>query len=150
MSNKTLQEIVLWTEQFHLGMSRSLQLANVQANERERLLLEYLIGHEQELAQLVKRIGENASETARNTWVSAYTEQYPPEKYSLPVLDLKGKDTNEIMAEVQQQHERIINIYRHLKDFVESSANELVSDLWQLETREMLRIAQSANRLEDI
>ncbi|MCR6652218.1 MAG: hypothetical protein NVV73_12295 [Cellvibrionaceae bacterium] len=150
MSNKTLHDLIMWTEEFHLGMSRSLQMGSVHAGERERLLLEYLIGHEQELAQLVNRYGENARATALNTWVSAYTEQYPPEKYSLPVLDIKGKDTAAIMADVQQQHDRVINIYRHLKDFVESSANELVSDLLQLETREMLRISQSANRLEDI
>lgn len=84
MSNKTLHDLIMWTEEFHLGMSRSLQMGSVHAGERERLLLEYLIGHEQELAQLVNRYGENARATALNTWVSAYTEQYPPENIRFP------------------------------------------------------------------
>jgi hypothetical protein len=142
--------MVLWTEEFHLGMVRSLQMAASKADERERMLLDYLIGREQELARLVNRYGENASSTALSTWVSAYTEQYPPEKYSPSVLDLGGKSTTEIMAALQEQHGRIINIYEHLEDFVHGAANELVSDLLHLEEQELSRISQSANRLEDI
>lgn len=150
MSNKTLQDMVEETQQFHLGMVRSMQMGYEQAGERERMLLNYLMEHEQELARMVKRYGENASETALNTWVSAYTEQYPPEKYSPSVLSFSGMDTADIMTAVQEQHDRVINIYRHLGDFVEGSASELVGDLLHLEEQELLRISQSANRLEDI
>ncbi len=150
MSNKTLRDMVLWTEQFHLGLARSLQMGASEAGERERMLLDYLIEHENELARMVKRYGENASDTALSTWVSAYTEQYEPTGRSASVLSFKDKNTNDILASIQEEHDRILNIYRHLGDFVQGSANELVSDLVHLEEQELLRISQSANRLEDL
>ncbi len=150
MSNKTLRDMVLWTEQYHLGLARSLQMGASEAGERERMLLDYLIQHENELASLVKRYGEKAGDTALNTWVSAYTEQYEPKERSPSVLSLKGKDTADIIAAIQEEHDHIINIYRHQADFVEGAANELIRDLVQLEEQQLHRISQSANRLEDL
>ena len=151
MPNKTLHDMVDWTQKFHRDMAQSMQLAAAETNsERVRLLLGYLVEHEQELARMAGRYGENASETALNTWVSAYMEQYPPEDHPLEYQPFTGMDTAEIMTALQQQHDRVINIYRHLEDFVHGSANDLVGDLRNLEEQELLRISQSANRLEDI
>jgi hypothetical protein len=149
MSNKTLRDMVDWTQQFHRDMAQSMQLSAAQT-ERERMLLDYLVEHENELARMVGRYGENASDTALNTWVSAYMEQYPPLEQPPRYPPFSGMNTTEIMTAVQEQHDRIINIYEHLEDFVQSSANELVRDLRNLEEQELLRISQSANRLEDI
>jgi len=143
--------MVDWTQQFHREMAESMQLSAAQTdNERERMLLDYLIEHENELARMIGRYGENASDTALNTWVSAYMEQYPSLEQPARHPPFSGMDTAAIMATVQEQHGRIINIYEHLEDFVQSSANELVRDVLNLEEQEMLRISQSANRLEDL
>ena len=151
MSNKTLHDMVSWTQQFHRDMAVSMQASAAQTDgERERMLLGYLIEHENELARMVGRYGENASDTALNTWVSAYMEQFPPLEQPPRHPPFTGMNTTEIMTAVQEQHDRIINIYEHLEDFVQSSANELVRDLRNLEEQELLRISQSANRLEDI
>lgn len=151
MSNKTLRDMVDWTQQFHRDMANSMQLSATQAKgERERMLLGYLVEHENELARMVGRYGENASDTALNTWVSAYMEQYPVLEEPPAYPPFNGMTTAEIMTAVQDQHGRVINIYDHLEDFVQSSANELVRDVKNLEEQEMLRISQSANRLEDI
>lgn len=150
MSNKTLRDMMDWTQQFHQDMANSMQSSANQAGERERMLLGYLVEHENELARMVGRYGENASDTALNTWVSAYMEQYPALEEQPSYPPFTGMSTAEIMNAVQEQHGRVINIYDHLEDFVESSANELVRDVKNLEEQELLRISQSANRLEDI
>ena len=151
MSNKTLRDMVEWTQQFHQDMADSMELSATQSTgERERMLLGYLVEHENELARMVGRYGENASDTALNTWVSAYMEQYPALEQPPTYPPFSGMNTAEIMTTVQEQHDRVINIYQHLEDFVQSSANELVRDLRNLEEQELQRISQSANRLEDI
>lgn len=151
MSNKTLRDMMDWTQQFHRDMAQSMQFSAAQTKgERERMLLGYLVEHENELARMVGRYRENASDTALNTWVSAYMEQYPPVEQPPRQPPFSEMNTAEIMTAVQEQHDRIINIYEHLEDFVQSSANELVRDVRNLEEQELLRISQSANRLEDI
>lgn len=150
MPNKTLRDMVDWTQQFHQDMASSMQSSANQVGEREQMLLGYLVEHENELARTVGRYGENASDTALNTWVSAYMEQYPALEQPPAYPPFNGMSTAEIMNAVQEQHGRVINIYDQLEDFVQSSANELVRDLRNLEEHELLRISQSANRLEDI
>lgn len=151
MSNKTLRDLVGWTQQFHREIAESIEFAATQTNnEREQMLFGYLAGHENELIQMIDRYGENASDKALNTWVSAYLEQYPAVEQPPRHPSFNGMDTADIMNTVQEQHGRIVNIYEHLEDFVQSSAHELVSDIRHLEEQTLLRISQAANRLEDI
>ena len=58
MPNKTLHDVILWTQDFHREMSERLQQSAGEASdERVRMLLGYLSQHEQELAQMVGRFG---------------------------------------------------------------------------------------------
>ncbi len=151
MSNVTLRDLVKETQQFHQDMAESLELAATKTDdERTRMLLQYLVGHENELARMVGRYAENASDTALNTWVSAYTEQYPQPDQPFQAPSFERMDTADIMTAVQEQHDRVINLYEHQEDFLQSSAHELVRDVRHLETHELQRIAQGTNRLEDI
>jgi len=132
-------------------MADRLQLAAKQTrNERSHMLLEYLAGHERQLEDLVSRFGDKATATALNTWVSDYEEQFHPSSHDRRDHPYADMSTAEIMNEVQEQHRRVIALYDHLEDFVQASARDLVKHVIELEEQELLRIVQSANRLEDI
>lgn len=151
MANKTLHELILWTQNFHLELSACFERAAKQTqDERAKLLLEYLAGHESTLAQMVFDFGESAKSTALNTWVSDYDKQFPPSHHDKRNQPYATMTTAEIMNELHEQHSRLLARYENLESSVEGSSADLLRNIIDLEKQESLRMAQSANRLEDI
>src|SRR5688572_5883293 len=151
MANKTLQDLLTNTQEFHSDMSECFSRSAKQANdERVKMLLGYLAEHEQTLAQQVADFAETASSTASNTWVSDYEEQFPPSKHDKRNHPYATMTTGEILNELHEQHRRIVERYKNLQDFVPGSGGDLLQQIIDLEQQTMLRMVQSANRLEDI
>lgn len=151
MANKTLHELILTTQKFHYELFECFDRSAKQANdERVKLLLSYLSEHEQDLAQKVAHFGEKASSTALNTWVSDYEAQFPPSKHDKRNQPYAAMTTGEILTELHEQHRRVVDRFKNLQDFVQGSGEELLKQIIDLEEQEILRMVQSANRLEDI
>jgi len=151
MANKTLQEMIFWTQAFHQELADCFDRSAKQTqDERAQLLLDYLAEHERTLAQKVVAFGENSKSTALNTWVSDYDKQFPPSHHDKRNQPYATMTTVEIMNELHQQHSRLVARYKNLQDFVEGSGGDLLQQIIDLEEQEILRMAQSANRLEDI
>lgn len=151
MPNRTLHDMIDWTRNFHQHMHAILsQSAQQTKNERARMLLEYLAEHEHTLAHTIRRFDETASDTASNTWVSDYKEQFPPSEHDHPDRPYASMTTEEIMHAVNEQHLRVIGRYQNLKDFVQGAAQDLIEQIVEMEEQEIQRMAQSANRLEDL
>ena len=69
MQVETLKDLLGWTQQYHHHLSACLEhCATKNDSERSRLLLDYLVKHEQHLEMLISGICDTASENALNTW----------------------------------------------------------------------------------
>ncbi|MBC6905204.1 hypothetical protein DWB84_06985 [Saccharophagus sp. K07] len=149
--SKTLNELMIWTQEFHREMAeRFQQAAKATTNERSRMLLEYLAGHENQLEELVERFREKAPENALNTLISEYKEQFHPSKHDSRNHPYATMETGDILHELEEQHRRVIRLYDHFEDFVQGSAREVLTQLVEQEEQTLLQMVQSANRLEDI
>lgn len=152
MQIETLRDVLHWTTEFHQHLSECLaHCASKNESERAKMLLDYLADHEEKLAYVVERFEKTGDSSALNTWCFEYINKHPIVQHvhcDAPFADL---DATQIMAVIVDQHEQIIELYRYLASRAGvPSAMELLESLKSLEEHEMMRMAQTANRFEDL
>lgn len=152
METETLNDVLNQTSEFHRELSKSLARCSDHAQgARAQMLLQYLADHEAELSRVVEGFQKQGSATALSTWCYDYNEQYPALQLRNRELPFAAMSTAQIMDAIMELHEQVIQLYRYLvarADIPES--RDLLKDLESLEEHEAMRMAQSANRLEDI
>lgn len=152
MQAEKLGDVLNWTIDFHQQLSSCLSdCAKVNENERARLLLDYLAQHEQSLTEIIAKFKIIASSNALNTWCYEYLDKHPIMKHKHGDVTFANLNTLQITEIVMHMHQQVITLYRDLTaQIVVNSAHELLEELLSVEEHEVMRMSQSANRLEDI
>jgi len=152
MQVENLRDILHWTKEFHQHLADCMKnCASQQLNERAKMLLDYLSEHEYKLSSLLESFEASADQNALNTWVYEYLDKSPikgHEKCDKPFAEMT---TEEIIGEIEDQHQQVIALYRYLIGRAEiPSAIELLEQLASLEEHEAMQMTHGANRLEDL
>jgi hypothetical protein len=152
MQIETLRDVLHWTAEFHQHLAQCLsRCTDKNASERARMMLDYLSDHESELSNVVRGFETSGEEHALNTWCLEYVNKHPIARHlhsDSPFADL---ETTQIMAVIANQHQQVIELYRYLASRADiPSARELLETLRSMEEHEMMRMAHSANRFDDM
>ena len=152
MQVETLKDILHRTNECHQQLADCMKhCANEQLNERAKLLLNYLSDHEQKLSSVLQAFETSADKNALNTWFYEYIDKSPLKSHVTCDKPFAEMSTQEIIGEIEAQHQQIIALYRYLIGRAEiPSAIELLNQLTELEEHEAMRMTHSANHLEDI
>jgi len=152
MKVETLRDVLHWTTEFHQHLSSCLQYcADKNESEREKMLLAYLAKHESELASVVNNFEKTANINGLNTWCYEFMDKHPIVQYRHGNVPFSGLSATDIMTVIVDQHQQIIDLYRHLLSQVDiSSAKELLESVKSLEEREAMKVSQGVNRLSDL
>lgn len=152
MKTETLHDILKWTKNHHQHLSDALKAeGKASEGERPQLILGYLSDQEKHLSELLANYDENASDNALNTWCYDYLENNSLQQIVGNEDNIAAKSPEQIVAEVERQHNNIIGLYKHLKGRVGTpSAIDLLDKLIDLEQHEAMRMAQTTNRFSDM
>ncbi|MEX0942948.1 MAG: ATPase [Pseudomonadales bacterium] len=152
MKIETISDIIDWTRQYHELLSRCLaQAKDENLAERARLLLDYLAKHEHQLSLVLQGFEDSDNLKALHTWCYDYLDKYPVKPHPACDKPYAKMSTGEIIKQVEYENGQILALYRHVRSRVDSpSAIELIEQLISLEEHEAMRMAHSANRLEDL
>ena len=152
MQIETLKDVLHWTREFHQHLSQCLpHCADKNTDERARMVLAYLSDHEKSLSKVVNGFETSGDEHALKTWCYEYVEKHPIVRHAHCDAPFAELDATQIMAVIVDQHQQVIELYRYLASrAVIPSATELLQNLKSLEEHEMMRMAQTANRFEDM
>jgi len=152
MQVETLKDVLHWTKEFHQHLSQCLSYcADKNTNERARMMLDYLSDHEKTLTNTVNGFEVSGDQHALNTWCVEYVAKHPIVQHAYCDAPFAELDASQIMAVIVDQYQQVIELYRDLASrAVIPSAKELLESLRSLEEHEMKRMAQSANRFEDM
>ena len=151
MQTETFEDMLEWTSGLHtLVADRLEQALTVDTDQRSRWLIEYMVGHERELARTVERFREQAGESERKTWMYEYIgESLPP--HSCWELNFVGSTFDEINQKVFQLHDQLIDLYRSMAGrAVIPQAADLMNNMLALEEGETRRLAEQCGRLQDL
>src|SRR5690606_14012346 len=96
MKAETFDYLLEWTSELHITIADRMDEAiTAETDQRSRWLLEYVAGHERDIARKVDQFRAQASEAESKTWLYEHIgEDLPPRaKWELTFAD---KDFNEI------------------------------------------------------
>jgi len=152
MQIETLKDVLHWARKCHVKLKDCLQnCGDTAEDERVRLLLHYLADHEEKLAKALVAFEEQANLSALNTWCIEYIAKQPALLDEVCAAPLAGFSTTKIMQSIVQQHENILTLYRHLESRLpRGHAQQLMSDLAEMEHHESMQIVKNQQLLEDI
>lgn len=152
MQVETLRDVLKWTREFHQHLADCMQhCADQNESERAKLLLEYLAEHEQTLVGVLEGFSNTADENALDTWCYEYLDKHPIIRHEMCDKPYAEMHAGEIITEISHQHGQVIELYRYLRNRAETvTTQELLDQLLSLEQHEIMCMAQSANRLEDM
>ena len=78
MQIETLKDVLHWTKEFHQHLSQCLShCADKHADERAKMMLEYLSEHEKTLTDVIGGFEKSGDENALNTWCYEYASHHP-------------------------------------------------------------------------
>jgi hypothetical protein len=126
------------------------QVASGTAQERVKMLLEYLSSHQRNLERSLKDYADDASRKVLETWVdeshcarllaNARTMKLPP--------DMNVEDVARLAMQID---ECLVRIYRYLSEEAETAAvREVFRNLVLLEQNELRKLALNALRAGDM
>ncbi|MBY4676551.1 ATPase [Marinobacterium arenosum] len=150
MKLETLSDVLQWTGEFHRQLAQHLMSgAKVRQDIKVQWLLEYLAAHERLLQHMLLGFQQQASTNALNTWCCEYLDKQPIQL--ILALEFSKMSSDQIVAEVLTQHERLIGLYRYLLGKADTeSTRELLGQLLELERHEAMRMARDAGRLDEL
>lgn len=150
---ETLRDILQWTQDYHQALSDCMKhCADQNESIRAKMLLDYLADHEKKLAMVLERFAQSADKKALNTWCVEYLDKHPIIVHT-PICEgpFVKLMPGEIITQVTDQHNQIIDLYKHLLARAEiPTAKELLEQLTSLQEHQIMQMVHSANRLEDI
>ncbi|MFT4810112.1 MAG: hypothetical protein ACI9LX_003470 [Paraglaciecola sp.] len=152
MQVETIRDVLNWTVLFHKNLKISLKHSSKQnKDERARMILSYLSGHEESLEHIVQGLENAADEKALNTWCFDYIEKHSIIEYVHCDSLFEELDIPHIMEKIVNHHEQVIELYIHIYSRVDiDSAKKLLDAIKDIEENEIKRIVQSTNRFSDI
>lgn len=151
MRYETAKDLLVEAARLHEGLGRYYsQLSSEAGKERVRMLLDYLVRHETNMAAVLSRYSKETANNVRNAWFtyaldSAFAKCIPP----APPVDQLSID--EIINLAIQLDDHIIDLYQLIA--LESElpeAREAFTNLVQLERQEKMRMVRQAMGLKDL
>lgn len=152
MKIETLKDVLHWTAEIHRHLSEKMsECATENDNQRAVMLLDYLAMHEKRLSHVIGQFELNSSSGALATWCYEFVEKSPILQREYVDASFEELNAMQIMSVIAELHQQIIEFYRYLLSRADStSAKELLQQLCSLEEHEVMQMAQSANRLNDM
>ena len=151
MQTETYDYLLQWTAQLHEIIAERLEQAlTPDTDQRSRWLMEYIIGHERELANTVRRYREQAGAAESRTWLYEHIgEDIPPNaRWELSFI---GMNTDQISAQVFDLHNQLIEVYTSMSGRAPiPAAAELMENMLTLEQGATRRLAEQCGRLNDL
>ncbi|MDF1820022.1 MAG: hypothetical protein P1U64_00515 [Alcanivoracaceae bacterium] len=152
MQVETFSDVLDWTRAIHRNLANCLETcADDNDSERVRMLMDYLGGHERELARVLEQSKDDAEQKALHTWVYDYFENAPLKPRSITTESFENRSTDEVLEAVMAFHEEIIKLYKYLQGRAEvPSTRSLIDNLLQLEEQETRLMMAQAHRFDDL
>lgn len=152
MRVETLEDALEWARRTHVRLAGQIERDLGKVNdERAQMLLTYLAKHERTLSETLEMARHDASPAALHTWCYEYFENAPSHPESHEASDFRELAPDAIMRKVLAEHEHIGELFRYLRDQVETpTAHELIDNLVSLEEHETMRLVRDAERMEDL
>ena len=152
MAAQTLNDVLSRTREVHNLLAASLsQSANQTENSRAELLLDYLSDHEHKLAAALQTIQDSADKKQLETWFYEFAQKHNVLRTDAQHKPFSEMTTDEIMAEIADEHEQIIELYRYLYGRAgTSSSHELLKQLIDLEQHEAMQMVQQGEQADDM
>lgn len=151
MQTETYDYLLQWTTELHEIIAERLEQAiGPDTDQRTRWLMEYIAGHERELANTVRRYREQAGEAESRTWLYEHIgEDVPPN--ARWELDFTGMNADQISTQVFDLHNQLIEVYTSMSGRAPiPAAVELMENMLNLEQGATRRLAEQCGRLNDL
>ncbi|HDY99462.1 MAG TPA: hypothetical protein ENH72_13375 [Pseudomonas sabulinigri] len=153
MKAETYRELIEWTQHLHGQLASRMEAgaAATETTERMRWLLEYLADHERCMQQMVVRFEEQADINVLDSWVYDHFTNNPRTRALDAGQSFAGMSYEGICATVFDLHNDALDLYRYLEGRAETAAGrELMQDLLAMEQHETLRLAEQAQRVQEM
>tara|TARA_R110000751_G_scaffold57694_3_gene122325 strand:- start:725 stop:1186 length:462 start_codon:yes stop_codon:yes gene_type:complete len=153
MKAETYRELIEWTQHLHGELANRLQAGSVdvETSERMRWLLQYLADHERCMQQMVVRFEQQADVNVLDSWVYDHFTDNPRTRSLFAGQSFAGMSYEEICAVVFDLHNDALDLYRYLEGRAETAGGrELMQDLLAMEEHETLRLAEQAQRAQEM
>lgn len=152
MNVDTISDLVAWSSQFHYNLADFIQSSVASSkDERAKMLGDYLAGHERELGGIISAFESVESNNALGTWCTEFLNQKPLPDVSSKDDRLAVLSANELMDEIREIHEQFIALYSHILNLSAATpAADMLAQLVDVETHQLMLMTHSANRLEDL
>lgn len=151
MQTETYDYLLQWTTELHEIIAQRLEEALAsETDQRTRWLMEYIAGHERELADTVRRYREQAGQAERRTWLYEHVgEDVPPNaRWELSFI---GKTADQISEQVFEMHNQLIEVYTSMSGRAPiPAAAELMTNVLTLEQGATRRLAEQCGRLNEL
>lgn len=152
MRVETIEDVLKWTALFHQNLKNRLNKASEKNDqERARMFLDYLGDHESTLECQIREFIKRSDEKALNTLVYDYLDNQSILEHGHSDSPFKEQSLEYITGETVDLHEQVLELYSHLYDRVDTdSAEELLTEVRDLEENEIKRMVQTGNRASDL
>lgn len=148
MEPKTLATILDEVDAFHQRLIAHLQHCRKQCtNERERLLLDFIIDHEEWLSSSLSSLERQQYGNALNTWFYEYTDRHAILFARVDEIPFHEMPYDAIAEKIRDINEQIIDLFQHLKERSESKSAEKALDelLYHVSTNAKTLSKETAN-----
>lgn len=154
MEIKTYQDLIEWARQLHRHLARCLsECATNNRDERANALLDYLAGHEAEIAQMTAEFERQADPKALKTRLYDYYESDHRAIRNHGHCDghYASLDFDTIAREIFAFHDQLVELYQSLNLKAEiPEASDLVESLRSMEVNESMRLARQVGSMNDL
>ena len=153
MKAETYRELIEWTQHLHGQLAKCLEAGALATDtaERMRWLLQYLADHERCMQQMVVRFEEKADINVLDSWVYDYFTDNERTRALATETSFAGMSYEAVCAEVFNLHNDALDLYRYLQGRAETAdGRELMQDLLAMEQHETLRLAEQAQRAQEM
>lgn len=152
MDIKTFRQLIEWTADLHGQLARCLShCTTLNEDERARMLLGYLAGHESDIEHMVNEFVRQAGTDILETRVYDYLPHDSMKFHRHCDEHFAELDFNSIRSEVFDYHDQIIKLYQTLLGkIIIPKIKELMEELLTMEQNEFKRLAHQIGRMDDL
>lgn len=151
MRFQTLRDAIHFARELHEEIGdRYANLRNQTAQERTRMLLDYLTRHERHLEQVLGRYERDTSRTILDAWYQ-YAPNHTAEEITASIELFAEMGVDEILGQALRLDDYFIEIYREMASAAPNvHVREVCQNLLDMEQNEKMRSVRGALRLQDI
>ena len=152
METGAMQDVLQWAYKFHTKLAEMLDAADENtSDQRKSMLMQYLATQERTIAQTFRGYQDDATMAQLKTWSYSYQKVFADCGSEESNQPYSAMDTLSIISTLEDEHNKAIALFENLKSkAMVAAVVDLLNQLIDYEKSEAKRMAQSANRFEDI